>query len=96
MDREEYMGRNEWLMQFLFLLMILLAVGIVLDFSVQMAYAGADVPDILKTVMLLIPGPLDSEGTFDSLGMLMGFIEAMVIFFLMGVMKPKKRRPVKV
>jgi len=97
MDREEYMGRNEWLVQFLFLLMILLAVGIALDFGIQMVFAGAAIPDILKSLMLLIPGPLDKGGTLNTMGMLMGFIEAVVIFFLTGVLKPKKtRRPVRV
>jgi hypothetical protein len=97
MDREEYMGRNEWLVQFLFLLMLLLAVGIALDFGIQMVFAGASIPDVLKAAMLFIPGPLDKEGTLNTLGMLMGFIETVVIFFLMGVLKPKKtRRPIRV
>ena len=68
MEREEYMARNEWLIQYLFILMVLLAVGLVIgmvvsfDFIVPvgtppnaMAYGTgyAKVIDMVKAGLLL-------------------------------------------
>lgn len=90
MDREEYMGRNEWLVQFLFTLMVLLVIGLVIDLGVSFAFPESAPPEPLPSLMLITPDP------FSPLGMLMGFIWGMAVFFVMGVMKPKKRRPAKV
>jgi hypothetical protein len=88
MDRDEYMGRNEWLVQFIFTLMVLLVVGIIVNFAANSLFQPT-VPEAVATLLSIIPNP------FTPLGMMMGFIWAMLAFFAIGMMKPKKRRPVK-
>ena len=93
MDREDYMTRNDWIVQYLLTLMGVLVVGFALDLGIQLiAYPGTS-PDSrgsLDSIRMILPKPL------DSLGLVLGFIYSLVVFFLLGAMKPKKRRPVRI
>lgn len=83
------MTRNDWLVQFLMTLMVVLVVGLALDIGLAMA-AGQDAHSPLNSLRPVLPRPL------DSLGILLGFVYSLIAFFVMGVFKPKKRRPVKI
>lgn len=88
MERDEFMTRNEWLVQFLFTLMVILVIGLVLRYGATMTY-GEEPIGVTGMVLSILPG-------IDVNGVLFGFIYAIVAFFLMGALGPKKRRPIKV
>ncbi len=95
MDREDYMTRNEWLIQFVFILMPVLVVGTLLDYGARIVTkdASSDQTAVLGYIKLLAPSLLPAASDSPStLGLVLAFIYTMAIMFLMGVLNPPKKR----
>jgi hypothetical protein len=95
MEREEFMTRNEWLVQFIFTLMVVLVAGMVIDYAARMITPsiGQENTQALSYIQLLAPTPIPAEsGSPSTLGILLAFVYSMAIIFLLGVIKPPKKK----
>ena len=87
------MTRNEWLVQFIFTLMVVLVAGMVIDYAARLASTSIGPSQALSYIQLLAPTPIPAAGGSPStLGILLAFVYTLAIIFLMGVVKPQKKR----